>query len=478
MSDKPTILIIEDSAPQARLYQEYLKDGLRQVFVATNGQDAKDFIKKTPPDLILLDFKLPDMDGNDILYWLNEQNIACLVIVITAHSSVDIAVDMMQNGADDFLEKPLSANRLKTSVKNLLQQAKLQHLVNDYQNTFKRDTYHGFIGSCLPMQAVYRIIDAAAPSKATIFITGESGTGKEICAQAIHLQGHRAKNPFIPVNCAAIPLDLMESELFGHVKGAFTGAVSERKGLASQADGGTLFLDEIGEMDLELQKKLLRFVQTGTFQKVGGSKLETVDARIICATNRDPLQDVATGKFREDLYYRLHVVPLHLPPLRDRTHDILSIARHFLALFAKEEGKSFNSFSAEVEAVMSHYAWPGNVRQLQNVVQNIVVLNKDTKVKLAHLPPPLNAILTTSIAAPMASSLPDQGVTQGVTQVVNNAAAQADSALSIIPLAVVEKDTIERAISLCQGNIPKAAALLDVSPSTIYRKKQSWETPE
>lgn len=463
MSDKPKVLIVEDSAPQARLYQQYLKAEMINLSAVESGTLAIESIKANKPDLILLDCKLPDMEGQDILYWMKEQQISCFVIVITAHSSVDVAVDMMRNGADDFLEKPVSASRLKTSVNNLLEQARLQNLVNNYKNTFDRKQYHGFIGSSLPMQAVYRIIDAAAPSKATVFITGESGTGKEICAEAIHAQGVRSKKPFIAINCGAIPHDLMESEIFGHVKGAFTGAYEERKGAASQADGGTLFLDELCEMDLELQTKLLRFVQTGTFKKVGSSKLETVDVRFICATNRNPLEDVAAGRFREDLYYRLHVVPLHLPPLRERNNDIIDIATHFLTNYAKEEGKKFTAFSPEVKELILHsYNWPGNVRQLQNVIRNIVVLNNDNIVKLAHLPSPLNTL-------------------QSVTTIIQHVPEEKEERIEpspltpIQPLADVERNTIENAIQLCNGNIPKAAALLDVSPSTIYRKRQHWE---
>jgi two-component system repressor protein LuxO len=467
MNDKPKVLIVEDSAPQARLYQQYLKAEIIDLSLVSTGVAAQQFIQQSRPDLILLDCKLPDMDGLDILHWMKNENISCSVIVITAHSSVDIAVDMMRNGADDFLEKPVSASRLKTSVKNQLEQARLQHLVDNYQSTFERKHYHGFIGSSLPMQAVYRIIDAAAPSKATVFITGESGTGKEICAEAIHAQGLRAKQPFVAINCGAIPHDLMESEMFGHVKGAFTGAYEERKGAASQADGGSLFLDELCEMDLDLQTKLLRFVQTGTFKKVGSSKLEKVDVRFICATNRNPLEDVAAGRFREDLYYRLHVVPLHLPPLRERGNDILEIAHHFLTIYAKEEGKAFNVFSSEVkDLILRSYNWPGNVRQLQNVIHNIVVLNNDQVVKLAHLPPPLTTLLN------------DITINQCPQPETQAEIISHSSSTSIQPLADVERNTIENAIKICNGNIPKAAALLDVSPSTIYRKKQGWENEQ
>jgi len=461
MSDKPNVLLVEDAAPQAALFQQYLKDEMINLALVETGADAKAAIAAHPPELVLLDLKLPDMEGQEILHWIKQQAFPTSVIIITGHSSVDVAVDVMRIGAEDFLEKPVTANRLRTTVKNLLEQSRLKNLVAEYQNTFDRKNYHGFIGHSLPMQAVYRIIDAAAPSKATVFITGESGTGKEVCAEAIHAQGSRTKQPFIALNCGAIPRDLMESEIFGHIKGAFTGASAERKGAASLADGGTLFLDEIGEMELDLQTKLLRFVQTGSFQKVGDSKSQNVDVRFICATNRDPLEAVAAGRFREDLYYRLHVVPLHLPPLRERDNDIMDIARHFLITYAQEEGKAFTTFTPEVEVILRRYNWPGNVRQLQNVIRNIVVLHDDTIVTQAHLPPPLNTSLN---ELEISHLIQPQQPTQAT-----------DSHGSIKPLANVERDAIEQAIKICDGNIPKAAALLDVSPSTIYRKKQGWE---
>lgn len=465
MTSKPKVLIVEDSVPQARLYEQYLKNSHLDLSVVTTGTAMQEFIKATPPDLILLDYKLPDTDGLKILNRMKKERFNCFVIVITAHSSVDMAVDMMRSGADDFLEKPVSASRLKTSVKNLLERARLQNLLNDYQSTFERKNYHGFIGSSLPMQAVYRIIDAAAPSKATVFITGESGTGKEVCAEAIHAQGARAKKPFIALNCGAIPHDLMESEIFGHAKGSFTGAISDRQGAASQADGGSLFLDEICEMSLDLQTKLLRFIQTGTFKKVGSNKLETVDIRFICATNRNPLDDVKNGHFREDLYYRLHVLPLQLPPLRERGNDIIEIASSFLTEYAQEEKKQFVTFSPEVKTLFIHnYDWPGNVRQLQNVIRNIVVLHNDKIVNLAHLPAPLNTLQPLKIPS---------NVNVKVLTTENKIPLEGEEN-PIQALADVERDTIENAINYCNGNIPKAAALLDVSPSTIYRKRQSW----
>lgn len=466
MSNNPNVLLVEDSTPLAAIYQQYLKNLAIKLSHVESGEKAKEFILQSMPSLVLLDLNLPDISGTEILQWVQEEKFPISVIVITSNNSIDIAVDMMRMGAIDFLDKPIDANRLQTTVSNALETDRLKHIVEDYQQTFDRDRYHGFIGTSLPMQAVYRIIDSVAPSKASVFITGESGTGKEVCAEAIHNQGSRANKPFIALNCGAIPHDLMESEMFGHIKGAFTGAAADRKGAASLADGGTLFLDEIGEMDLDLQTKLLRFVQTGKFQKVGSSKEESVDIRFICATNRDPQEAVIAGTFREDLYYRLHVVPLQLPPLHDRGDDILAIANSFLLTYAKEENKCFQGFSPDVEVVLMQYAWPGNVRQLQNVIRNIVVLHEDEHVKSHHLPPPLNTALS-KFTSPISNTVQTEIFDNN--PITNN---------GIRPLAQVEREVIEHAIALCGDNIPKAAALLDVSPSTIYRKKQSWEQVE
>lgn len=470
MHDKPRVLLIEDSSPLAHLYQEYLSDEMIEISVAATGSEAKSKIESNPPDLIILDLMLPDISGQEILQWIKENQFPSSVIVATGHGSVDIAVEVIRAGAEDFLEKPIDANRLKTTVRNSLEKTKLRNLVDEFQNTFNREQYHGFIGSSLAMQTVYKTIDAASPSSATIFITGESGTGKEVAAEAIHKQGNRSKHNFVPINCGAIPKDLMESEIFGHIKGAFTGAINERKGAASQADGGTLFLDEIGEMDLDLQTKLLRFVQTGTFQKVGSNKLEKVDVRFVCATNRDPLQAVNEGILREDLYYRLHVVPIHLPPLRDRGSDIILIANNFLKKYANEEGKLFSQFSQDVDIIFRKYDWPGNVRQLQNVIRNIVVLHNEDSVGLDHLPPPLNSL-------PSKNEAYNIQISDNNIRSINEESYSADSNThaEIRPLAIVEKEVIEHAIRICDGNIPKAAAMLEVSPSTIYRKKQSWE---
>ena len=465
MTKQATILLVEDSPSLASIYQQYLRGGDYQVQNVTTGQEAQAFIDAHLPHVVLLDLKLPDMPGMEVLRKIYEQQLPIEVVIITAHGTIDSAVDAMRYGAFDYLVKPFDAKRLQVTLANALEHWRLKSLVETYQEG-ERTRYQGFIGASLSMQAVYRIIDSAAPSKATVFITGESGTGKEVCAQAIHDLSPRRGKPLIALNCAAIPRDLMESEIFGHVKGAFSGAVAERKGAASQANGGTLFLDEIGEMELDLQSKLLRFLQTGSFQPVGGNRLEQVDVRIVCATNRDPLEQVRQGQFREDLYYRLHVIPVFMPPLREREHDVLLLAEHFLASYASEEGRSAMRLSAEVKQIMLDYAWPGNVRELQNIIRQAVVLNRGDELLPDMLPPAIRE--TSSTGQPSPARTEGHGRISG-----SSTGAPAD--IAIRPLWLLEKEAIEQAIERTGGNIPKAAALLDVSPSTIYRKRQAWE---
>jgi two-component system repressor protein LuxO len=459
---KPRVLLVEDTRSLAVVYEQYLVQDGYEVLLADCGQQALAQLLASPPPVVLLDLELPDMSGMAILQQITEQQLPCSVVVITAHGSVDVAVEAMRCGAFDFLTKPFDGKRLCATARNAFKHQQLSSLVAQYRENFERSSFAGFIGASMAMQAVYRIIESAAPSKATVFITGESGTGKEVCAEAIHQCSPRRDQPFIALNCAAIPHDLMESEIFGHVKGSFTGAQGDRKGAASLADGGTLFLDEICEMDLDLQSKLLRFIQTGTLQRVGSGKVETVDVRFVCATNRDPLVEVKAGRFREDLYYRLHVIPLSLPPLRERGEDILLLARDLLLRYAKEEHKRFRDFDADAVRVLLDYPWPGNVRELQNVVRNIVVLNDRELVSKEILPPPLNGGRAFAVPAPAEATPEIQ------TEPMS-------APLPVRPLWLVEKEAIEQAIASCDGNIPKAAALLEISPSTIYRKKQGWE---
>ncbi|MGF1741605.1 sigma-54 dependent transcriptional regulator [Vibrio profundum] len=447
------LLMVEDTASVALLYRSYLTPLDIDINIVGTGRDAIDSVGACRPDLILLDLRLPDMTGMDVLFAVKQTYPDVPVIFMTAHGSIDIAVEAMRHGAQDFLIKPCEADRLRVTVNNAIRKA--SKLKTDAGNA----KYQGFIGSSQNMQAVYRTIDSAASSKASIFITGESGTGKEVCAEAIHAASKRGDKPFIAINCAAIPKDLIESELFGHVKGAFTGAATDRQGAAELADGGTLFLDELCEMDLDLQTKLLRFIQTGTFQKVGSSKMKSVDVRFVCATNRDPWKEVQEGRFREDLYYRLYVIPLHLPPLRERGEDVIEIAYSLLGYMSNEEGKDFIRLTPEVVEKFNRYEWPGNVRQLQNVLRNVVVLNDGKEIAYNMLPPPLNQMSDNQIRVKMEEK--------------DNVSVQ-----DIFPLWLTEKMAIEQAIAACDGNIPKAAGYLDVSPSTIYRKLQAWNSKE
>ncbi|EJG1805954.1 TPA: sigma-54-dependent transcriptional regulator [Vibrio parahaemolyticus] len=507
---RPRVLLVEDSTSLAILYKQYVKDEPYDIFHVETGREAIQFIERSKPQLIILDLKLPDMSGEDVLDWINQNDIPTSVIIATAHGSVDLAVNLIQKGAEDFLEKPINADRLKTSVALHLKRAKLEDLVENIQSTFDRHNYHGFIGSSLPMQAVYKTIDAVAPTSASVFIVGESGTGKEVCAEAVHRQSDRRDKPFIAINCGAIPRDLMESEIFGHVKGAFTGATTDRKGAATLAHGGTLFLDELCEMELEMQKKLLRFLQTGTYTPLGGTKEMKVDVRIICATNRDPLTEVEEGRFREDLYYRVHVVPIDMPPLRERGSDIVTLAKHFLTTYAKEDKKKFSNIDTEAQHVIKHYEWPGNVRQLQNIIRNIVVLNNDEKITVAHLPAQLTQKKTQARTvtpvhvessspsnnlnghnAPAMQTQPIEPVqplqevpaqqmqpTVGVETPSHSLSPYFNADGSIRPMWQVEREAIQNAIAYCDGNVLNAAVMLELSPSTVYRKKQAWEADE
>ncbi|NAW11389.1 response regulator [Halomonas sp. D1-1] len=468
----PRVLLVEDSPSTALAYQGYLAQEYR-VRVAHSGAEALAALEAHSFSLLLVDVRLPDMSGLEILDRVRDQDPSTPIIMMTAHGSVDVAVEAMQRGASDFLTKPFDRARLRVTLTKALKERRLTEIVAEYEKSFEREHFHRMVGASLPMQSVYRIIESAAPSRATVFITGESGTGKELCAEAIHAQSPRADQAFVALNCAAIPRDLLESEIFGHIKGAFTGALTAREGAASRADGGTLFLDEIGELPLDLQSKLLRFIQSGSFQPVGASREQRVDVRFVCATNRDPLEEVRQGRFREDLYYRLHVIPIQMPALRERGQDVLRIARALLAACCEEEGRAFADFRPEVEALLLRHAWPGNVRELANVIRNVVVLNEGTWVEAAMLPATFDALRAGSEPDRPADEepVPDPAPASGGASIMQGDAGEA----TIEPLWREEKRLIERAIALCGGNVPRAAARLEISASTIYRKKQQWE---
>ena len=469
MSRKPKILMIEDSQSLAAIYTSYLCTENYDLLMVDTLKSALDEWIRFQPDLVLLDVELPDGNGLDLLKNRPAELEPADVIVMTAYGSSDSAVNAMTLGAVDYLSKPFDGERLKVTVANALNNKSLRDRV-DHLSSLDRGEYCDFIGSSMPMQSLYRIIDSVASSDATAFIVGESGTGKELTASAIHQMSKRSENKFLALNCGAIPGELIESELFGHVKGAFTGAINHRDGAASISDGGTLFLDEICEMDLELQTKMLRFIQTGEFQRVGSNKTEKVDVRFVCATNKDPLEEVRSGRFREDLFYRLHVIPIKLPPLRERGEDILEIAGNFLKEYVKRDNKQFSGFSPEAETVLLDYAWPGNVRELQNVIQQAVVLNDGTQVLDSML------IMNPAIAMPAVSGEAEPKTDVQEISPTNSSVTSISEKIEIEPLWQVEKRVILHAVEVCDGNVNRAAGLLEVAPSTIYRKLNSWES--
>jgi two-component system repressor protein LuxO len=460
------VLVVEDTPTQAELARALLVSLGHEVRLARTGAEARAAAEEWPPDAVLLDLELPDSNGFALMRDLRDAGMTAAIIVVTANGSVNAAVEAMRCGAEDFIVKPYARARLEVTLANALERRALVAELDAVRAERVRERFHGFIGASAAMQAAYRTIESVAHSRASVFITGESGTGKELAARAVHQASPRARKPFVALNCGAIPRDLLESEVFGHVRGAFTGAVADRAGAAKLANGGTLFLDEIADMPLEMQVKLLRFIQTGTFQPVGATQTERVDVRFVCATHRDPRREVAAGRFREDLYYRLHVVPLELPPLRARGDDVMLLARAFLAQFAHEEGKRFRGFSSEAAEVLSAYTWPGNVRQLQNVIRNVVVLHDGTIVEPEMVPPLAEQHQPSWVRV---ENDCEEGAPKGATIAVTSTAQ-----VEIVPLAVAERRLVAAALRRTEGDVAQAAALLKISPSTIYRKLQSW----
>ena len=455
------LLLVEDTSSLAMVYRSVLDRAGHEVVSCNTILQARDAMEQQRFGVILLDLSLPDGDGMELMGDILKGG--AKVIVITANGSINRAIEAMREGAFDFLVKPFDEKKLVSAVENAQRMLADKPHSTPLEPLEPRSEFHGFLGESEAMQRIYRMINNIGRSSATVFITGESGTGKEVAAKAIHAVSGRAKGPFVPLNCGAIPADLLESEVFGHLKGSFTGAIANKIGAAEAASGGTLFLDEICEMDLSLQTKLLRFLETSKIQPVGAVAAKSVDARILCATNRDPLAEVKAGRFREDLYYRLHVVPMHMPPLRERGEDINLIAETVLRRFAREEGREFQRISPEVRRIFSSYPWPGNVRQLLNIIRNVVVLNDGTHVLPEMLPTEIMGQATELENADGQTLLSRQEKDCDVSQFVGQTLAQ------------FERAFVEATISECNGSVPEAARMLDVSPSTLYRKRESWK---
>ncbi len=464
------VLIIEDTLSMALIYKQHLKKAGIGASICQTGADALEVLRKCETTTVLLDLQLPDMNGLDIIKAMESTSHNVNFIVITANGSVNTAVDAMRAGAYDFLIKPFPQEKLITTVTNALERPEPIVKGKVIARKLVSKSVPGFVGESEPMQAVYKMIENVANSNAAVFITGESGTGKEVTAQAIHKVSQRAEGPFVAINCAALPENLIESEIFGHVKGAFTGAQEARKGAASQANGGTLFLDEICEMDINLQAKLLRFLQTGQIKRVGSDWAEDVDVRIVCATNRNPMVEVAEKRFREDLFYRLDVLSIDLPPLSHRGKDVILLGENFLNIYADEEGKQFKTISPEAQELMLDYHWPGNIRELQNAIRKVCVVYDGLAIEADMLS------LTASAKTALSSDYQLVGLAGGQKATTPNESLKTTHTLDIHqPMALIEKEIIESVIASCNGSVPKASQILQLSPSTIYRKRENWQ---
>ncbi len=468
MSDAPTLLLVEDTASLQVVYRSVLEAAGYRVEVAPDGTSGLTAFRRLRPAAVLLDIMLPDRDGLTVMQEMLEEQLDARVIVITSNGSINKAVEAMRGGAQDFLVKPFDEARFLAAVRNALRPDPASAPAPAGAAPAPRPppaNFRGLLGDSPAIRHVEDRIRSVARSMASVFITGESGTGKELCAQAIHDLSPRARGPFIVLNCGAIPSDLLESEVFGHIRGAFAGAVNDKAGAAVAADGGTLFLDEICEMNLALQPKILRFLQTSSVTPLGASRPRRVDVRIVCATNRDPLEAVRQGILREDLYYRLHVVPIRMPALRDRGEDVIEIAETALARYAVEEGRRFTGLSQEVRQLFRGLPWPGNVRQVLNVIRSVVVLHDGDLVTAEMLPEDL--MVPQGLAPPPlpAPEPPPETAPAG----------ELAALLAGRTLAQIERLAVEAAIARHNGSLPRAARELGVAPSTLYRKREGWD---
>lgn len=379
----PKLLIVDDDASFRRILEYNLQEEGYEVLSASSGEAGLALFQEQNPDLVITDMKMEGMSGMDVLNNIKKQSPDTLVIIITAFGTVDKAVEAMKLGAYDYITKPVNRDELKLAVRKALQLTSLSSENRDLKKRLaENEEFKSIIGVSDAMTAVFSVVRKVADTEAAVLITGESGTGKELVARALHEQSARRASPFVTINCAAIPQDLLESELFGHVKGAFTGAVRDHLGKFHKADGGTIFLDEIGELPLGMQPKLLRVLQEKEVEPVGAASARKIDVRVIAATNLDIEAEVAAGRFREDLYYRISVIPIHLPPLRQRPADIPLLVKHF-AIKARSGGLAF---SAEALQALSKYPWPGNVRELENTITRAIIMRQGDRVEVGDLP--------------------------------------------------------------------------------------------
>ncbi|GAA0766779.1 MAG TPA: sigma-54-dependent Fis family transcriptional regulator [Brevundimonas sp.] len=472
-----TVLVVDDDPTQRRLIQAVLdREGYAVVHAESGGEAIDRLTKGGGADVVLLDLVMPGLSGLEALAEMRTAGVTTPVIVLTANGGIETVVRAMQAGAQDFFVKPVGPERLLVGVRNALQMTQLTAEIGRLKKRATgRSSFDDMVGDSEPMRMVKALGQRAAKSSIPVLITGESGVGKEVIARALHGASDRAGKPFVAVNCGALPANLVESILFGHEKGAFTGAHEKHAGKFVEANGGTLFLDEIGELPLDMQVKLLRALQEGEVDPVGGKRPVKVDVRIVSATNRDPAQQVKEGAFREDLFYRLNVFPIEAPALRERREDIPALVEHFIARFNVEEGKRVAGCSPETLALLQGHDWPGNVRQLENAVYRALVL-ADSPLLQPHDFPAISGVAvplddmaaapagdSASAAASHSASADDDGLHDSPVRIT-------DDRGHVRTLEQIERDLIQHAIEVYSGHMSEIARRLGIGRSTLYRK--------
>ncbi|HJM42759.1 MAG: sigma-54 dependent transcriptional regulator [Nitrospinota bacterium] len=449
MTADARVLVVDDEDRVRKLLTRLLQEEGCRVQVASSGREALEALEREAYDLVLTDLTMPGMSGMDLLSEIREKWSEMSVILVTAFGTVESAVEAMHKGAFHYITKPFKLDEVRIFTQRALQEGRTRReLAALRREVHQKFEYANIIGKSKAMQDVFSLIERVAPSNSTVLIQGKSGTGKELVAKAIHYNSPRRRFPFVPINCSAIAETLLESELFGHVKGAFTGAIANKKGIFEEAQGGTVFLDEIADTSPGMQVKLLRVLQEHEIRRVGGNDVIKVDVRLIASTNQDLAEAVREGNFREDFYYRLNVIPLSLPPLKDRPEDIPLLARHFLAGFAAEAGREVTGISTEAMRVLMHYAWPGNIRELENVIERAVTLGAEGELGVGDLPPSL---------------LEDAGP------------AETEALLVVSTIQELEKAHISRVLKFTGGQISKAARILGIDRRTLYRKIDAYK---
>ena len=441
-------LLIVDDEPHTREGLELALEDEFEVFTATSAKEAVNALDEEEFQVILTDLRMPGDSGMSVIDHAIRHSSNPLCIMMTAYGEVEVAVEAMKRGAFDFLPKPINLEQLELLIKRGLTKRKLDNK-NSHHRVEKKYKFDGIMGKSMALENVLEKVRLVGPSKATVLLSGETGTGKELFAQAIHQNSERSKGPFVPVHCAALPANLLESEIFGHEKSAFTGASERRIGRFESANGGTLFLDEIGEIDASTQVKLLRFLETKTIERLGSSSPLALDVRLVCATNRNLLKMSQNGKFRDDLYYRLNVVTIELPPLRDRGDDLVLMMNHFIKVYSDENDFETPRLSDDVLSILQNYNWPGNVRELRNFCENLVVLKRGKTVSPNDLDPRFTLLIAEG----------------------ENANRDENSLLSV---EGNEKRLLRDALLKSKGNRTKAAQLMGISRRTLHRKLDRW----